>query len=445
MNRKILSILVKLGVALLLSTPSSGRADTASPGLIQPTDLVYQGAFRLPDAAGGCDWTYSGHAMTYYPGGDPDGPDDGHPGSIFAVGNDAECQHVSEISIPAPVVSPGKNPSELNTATTLQHFNDIRSGLFGEHQNLTLPRVGLEYLPAQGPQKTDKLHFCWAQHIQDFEPSHGWCELDLSNPRSAGPWKFGSYTNYATNDYLFEIPKQWADVNAPGQYLASGRAREGPWSGRGPALFAYAPWKDGNPPAANSTLKTLTPLLLYGTQTPGTPEIVSDDSMAMKGYQESDHWFAGAWLTAGTRAAVVLVGTKALGKSWYGFANGIVWPYDCADRSPPTCPEYPPWPYDNRGFWADGYAAQMIFFDPADLAAVASGSKPTHEPQPYATLDFSNRLFDPRIHVKRYKRDLVAATCFDRERGLIYSFERQADEEKGLVHVWKIELPTGQP
>ncbi len=427
-----------LGVALLLGMPSEALGAESSPGLIQPGDLVYKGAFRLPDVAGGCDWTYSGHGMTYYPSGDPDGPEDGYPGSIFAVGNDAECQHVSEISIPEPVVSPHKRLEELDTAATLQPFGDIRAGKFGDHQSLTLPRVGLQYLPARGAQKAGKLHFCWAQHLQSFEPSHGWCELDLSNPRTAGPWRFGSYTNYITNDFIFEIPEEWADANAPGQYLASGRAREGPWSGRGPALFAYAPWKDGNPPAPGSTLRAVTPLLLYGTQNPGTPEIVSDSSTAMRGYQESDHWFGGAWLTAGDRAAVVLVGTKAVGQSWYGFANGVVWRYDCADTNPPTCPEYPPWPYEDRGFWADGYEAQMIFFDPADLAAVAKGAKRTHEPQPYAMLRLSGSLFDPEIHPERYKRDLVGATGFDRQRGLIYILERQADEEKSLVHVWKI-------
>ena len=104
-----------LGVALLLGMPSEALGAESSPGLIQPGDLVYKGAFRLPDVAGGCDWTYSGHGMTYYPSGDPDGPEDGYPGSIFAVGNDAECQHVSEISIPEPVVSPHKRLEELDT------------------------------------------------------------------------------------------------------------------------------------------------------------------------------------------------------------------------------------------------------------------------------------------------------------------------------------------
>ena len=74
----------------LVALAVPGRAQ-----LIQPSDLVYQGAFRLPDVGGDCDWTYSGHSMTYYPQGDPSGPVDGYPGSLFATGNDANYTAIS--------------------------------------------------------------------------------------------------------------------------------------------------------------------------------------------------------------------------------------------------------------------------------------------------------------------------------------------------------------
>ncbi len=100
-----------------------------SSNLIQPEDLTYLGAFRLPGESGGSSWEYSGYAMTYYPNGDPAGPEDGFPGSLFAVGHDQQ-QFVSEISIPEPIISSAKNPADLNTAVTLQPFADIRGGLF---------------------------------------------------------------------------------------------------------------------------------------------------------------------------------------------------------------------------------------------------------------------------------------------------------------------------
>ena len=80
---------------------------------IQPTDLEYRGAFRLPDSPGMPDnvsweWNSWVSALTYYPNGDLNGPKDGYPGSLFGVGHD-HTQYVSEITIPIPVISPGKD------------------------------------------------------------------------------------------------------------------------------------------------------------------------------------------------------------------------------------------------------------------------------------------------------------------------------------------------
>jgi hypothetical protein len=400
---------------------------------IQPSDLIYLGAFRLPDPSGGSNWEYSGHGLTYYSGGDPDGSEDGFPGSLYGFGHDHHL-FVSEISIPPPVNT--RDLNALNTATTLQPFSDLTDGIFSAPE-MTIPRAGIEYLPPQGNQETGKLHFVWGQHFQDFEYSHGWAELDLSNPHPAGPWFFDGYTNYVTSDYLFEIPQEWADAYAPGMRLATGRAREGLWSGRGPGLFAFAPWLEGNPPPPEATLTHLTPLLLYGVQEPGIPDIVSDESMAMNGYADADHWMGGAWLTMADKSAVIFVGTKALGEAWYGFANGLVWPHDCAENN--SCPEPPEWPYDDRGFWAEEYDAQIIFFDPAELAAVATDQIETWEPQPYATMSLHDSLFDPDLNLAEYRRDLVGAAAFDRANGILYVIERLADEYKSVVHVWQLQ------
>jgi len=400
---------------------------------IQPSDLVYLGAFRLPDGSGGSGWDYSGQGLTYYPEGDPEGPEDGFPGSLYGYGHDHQL-YVSEISIPPPVNT--RDLDALNTATTLQAFADLTPGIFSAEE-MTIPTAGIEYLPPQGDQTTGKLHFVWGQHFQEFEHSHGWAELDLSNPQPAGPWIFNGYSNYVTSDYLFEIPQEWADDYVPGMYLATGRAREGLWSGRGPALFAFAPWLDGVPPAPDSTLTHLIPLLLYGEQESGNPDIVSDETMAMNGYTDADHWMAGAWLTTADKSAVIFVGTKALGEAWYGFANGVVWPHDCAENE--SCPDPPDWPYDNRGFWAEGYEAQLIFYDPAELAAVATGQMETWESQPYAVMSLQDVLYDPDLNYGEYRRDLLGAAAFDRANRILYIIERLADEYKSVMHAWQLQ------
>jgi len=402
-------------------------------GALDPEKLTYLGAFRLPDDSGGMGWEYSGHGMTFFKEGDPAGTSDGYPGSLFIVGHDQQLW-VAEVTIPEPVIS--KNLDDLNTAETLQPFNDISGAYITEA--LAIPRMGIEYLPALGDQTSGKLYFTIGQHIQDFEASHGWASLDLADPDSSGLWFFDGYTNYATSDYLFEIPDDWANTYVSGYRLGSGRFREGVWSGLGPALFAFAPWEEGNPPADGDTLTSIIPLLLYGEQVEGMSEIAYREDTQMEGYAESDHWWGGAWLTSETGDAVIFVGTKAIGENWYGFANGVVWDYACAEDPDIECPEVPDFPYDNRGFWAEDFMPVILFFDPADLALVAQGLIEPYEPQPYALVDLTDYWLDPETNVEIYKRDLVGAAAYDRENGILFIVERLADEYKSVIHVFQI-------
>ena len=391
---------------IILLLPGSAAADR-----IQPSDLIYQGAFRLPGTGGESGWGWSGSALAYYPAGDPNGPDDNYPGSLFGTGHDW-YQYVSEISIPVPVISAGKSVDELNTASTLQPFSNIRGNLFGDFE---IPRVGLEYLPPQGNQTTGKLYFCWNQHLQTspLQPTHGWCELDLSSPNPAGPWYIGGYDNYSTTDYLFSIPEEWAGASLEGRRLATGRFRDGGQGGQGPSLFACAPWQVGNPPAPRATIPSA-PLLLYSTSYWGDPH---GGAYKMDRYHHSDMWPGAAWPTVGDRSAVIFVGTKGQGDCWYGNQDG-------------PCLEC-----DDRGWWSTSFDGEIIFYDPDDLAAVAAGTMEPYEPQPYAVMKIDDVLYhidSPQMY------DHVQAASFDRANGLLYIFEPLADGDKPLVHVWKI-------
>ena len=422
-SKAIPPILLILFVVVIVGLFTCGQGEakstttiSLSSELIQPDDFVYRGAFRLPDWPDEeIGWAWSGAAMAYYPDGDPNGPADGYPGSIFGTGHDWN-QYVSEISIPVPVISSGKNVSELNTARTLQDFQNIRGNLFMEFE---IPRVGLEYLPAQGNQTTGKLYFCWAQHMGEGEsnPSHGWCEIDLSNPQPVGAWRIDDYSNYVTTDYIFSIPQGWADINTPGMYIATGRFRDGGQGGEGPSLFAYGPWNQGNPPAPNTTLSA-TPLLLY-------ENVYEESPHALNTYHHSDEWSGGAWLTVDERSAVIFVGTKGTGKCWYGCSDGTIWPDD--PPYPPDCPE--------RGWWSTGFEGQIIFYNPADFAAVATGEMETWQPQPYAVLNIDQYLYHIESSQQKYH---VGAASFDCSRGLLYIFEPLSDGEKSLIHIWQI-------
>jgi hypothetical protein len=80
-------------------------------------------------------------------------------------------------------------------------------------------------------------------------------------------------------------------------------------------------------------------------------------------------------------------------------------------------PDEPPYPPDceDRGWWSERFAAQIIFYDPADLAAVAQGAMEPWEPQPYAVMGIDEVLFNVR---SEQQKEHVGAVAFDRERGL---------------------------
>ena len=332
---------------------------------------------------------------------------------------------VSEVSIPIPVISAERDLNALNTAKTLQPFADITlvAGPDGKPRPTRYRVMGLEYLGPQGRQKTGKLCFCKSTHFQygGKEATHGWSETTLAKPKAAGLWNIDGFHSSAVNHYIFEIPKAWADANTPGLRLATGRHRVGISGSNGPCLYAYGPWNDGNPPPTDAKLKGV--CLLYYSMRLKTK---------MKGFLPADGWKGGAWLTAGDRAAVVLVGRKAFGRCWYGLKtrNGVPvvkWGkrFENAKGQEVKRADLA----GGRGYQADFYSALILFFDPADLAAVAKGRKQPHEPQPYAGLDVSARMFG---------RGTLDGTAYDRRRRLLYVFETGGDGDRPLVHVWHV-------
>jgi len=440
-----------------VSLPPSGN-------VIDPNRLNYLGAFRLPE---GWDrpqtFAYGGNAMTFNPNGDVNNPDD-FPGSLFVMGHDRiaygdvpDGNQVAEVSIPMPVKS--ENISELNTADFIQDFADVTRGYFKDLEEI--PKVGMQYLdtPITGP----KIHLAWGQHLQPPEiPSHAWFDPDLSNPNLQGAWFIGDQNLYSVNGYMFEIPPEWAESYTGGKMLATGRMRDGGQGGMGPTLFAYRPWNaDGSAPPSGTRLEETT-LLLYENAY-STDEI----TRAMNGYQHPDEWEGGAWLTSPLgESAVIFAGTKANGeKFWYGYMHpegpdkacvdahvtdfltcrladgGACGSSDmggCCDEEIGSC-------VSMRGWWSNRFDAEIIFYDPADLAKVAEGEMEAWQPQPYAVLDIDEFLFfsppewdEILVGWGDQRRYRIGDVAFDRQNGLIYILELFADEAKPVVHVWQI-------
>ncbi len=450
-----------------VAAPSSQTSPAAviAEDLLGPDDFEYLGAFRLPDdGERPRAFAYGGEAMTFNPVGDPEGPDDGFPGSLFVVGHNRipygevpDGNQVAEITIPAPVIV--DSPDLLGQAEFVQGFSDISYGMFDAYDEL--PRVGLEYLDTQetGP----RLHVAWGQHFHDEErtqtPTHASVSPDFAACGSvAGPWWIGEQSLYSVNDYLFEIPAEWAERYTGGRRLATGRFRDGGWSGMGPSLYAYRPWDDGGEPPTAGTRLSETVLLAYAkaNETDAIEQCLDD-------YQHPDEWGGGAWLTTSRgSSAVMFAGTKGVGERyWYGWINPAGPEHPCvepasigefvacrlADGTP--CPDEASLtcgnPASERGWWSSRFEARFILYDPADLARVATGEMEPWEPQPYAHIGVDEHLFANPSGIEAemlgtgvHRRFRIGDVAFDRANGLVYLLELFAEEARPVVHVWRV-------
>ena len=383
----------------------------ADAALINPeTDLVYQGAFRLPDEeSNDTSWSYGGHGMGYRPDGDPSGPSDGYPGSLFGISHPYQ-NYVSEFTIPAPVVSTAREVSELPVATTLQTFADVTEGR--QTQGLTGTTLGdIQYYPRMGGQTSAKLYWViYEYYLPDYaEVSHGWCELDFSDLNSQGMWRLDDFAFAATSKYLFDIPAEWADVHAPGKYLAGGRHRHvnsGSW---GPALYAFGPWNDGNPPANDSSVDAVE-LLMY-----------EDIGLRQKDYSSNDDWEDGAWLAVGKKSAVIFTGMKAFRTRASGLEYYGIYQQDGCG---------------GKGYHAEPYYGCILFYDPFLLAKAAQGAIAPNQIQPYAALNVEDIVFKQGC-----RRGILGGCAFDADRKILYVMEKFVEgyyARKPIVHVFQL-------
>ncbi len=100
-------------------------------------------------------------------------------------------------------------------------------------------------------------------------------------------------------------------------------------------------------------------------------------------------------------------------------------------------------PFGSRGNGSTQWKTGLMFYNPNDLAAVASGTMLPHEPKAYAVFDLD------QFSMKEVGGDGVAgAIAFDSENKYLYFIEHNGDPgyEWGysMIHVWKL-VPASQP
>ena len=413
---------------LLMGIGAFGFQKIVKAERINPTtDLTYLGAFRISDNN---DWGIRvGTGLTYYPSGDPSGPDDGFPGSLFII----KRPYVFEISIPTPVIS--KNPQELPVASILSNPKEITGDVltsdpFWTEQSDFNNLGDVEYVESTGNGRPAGLFWSEWKYYNVGGVSYdslGWSTLDMS--KAYGLWHVGPRTEEfhgnRSGAYLFTIDKDWADAHLQGKYLATGRHRaNGAFGGsKGPTVFVVSPWEGNEPPEKGTALDTIA--LMYYTANDQFPD-----------YSPLDQWTGATWIHAGSNDALLISGLKGTG-SCYGagtsdpsldgkHVNGthVIYCYD-------------PCRSQDKGYHSYPYSPRLLWYDPADLAAVAQGNKQPWEVVPYSEWTPLDIL---------WKTDEcstgLGGAAFDRNYGLLYIVERGAYkvgyQAKSIIHVWKV-------
>lgn len=425
------------------STPSAPQTvrtgSFATDDLIDPNAFTYLGAFRVPG------WAYGGDALAFFnqgnggPGGA--GAADGFSGSLFGMGIDQQqFGYINQISIPAPVISPNRDPNTLNEAVMLTPLTDVKPAQIAAWENVDLWRTGLTMVGPANGEATPRLYLSWGYHYQvDGGKNASLTRLDPMNLGMAsleGPWYVGGPpgaqrepVDAKLNDYLFTAPQDWADTNTGGRSLLIGRFRDGGLSGMGPTLFATAPWTAAS--LDPNTELPYTQLLEYAHGDQSIDNYVFPNATA--GYKHNDNWKGATWLRSQNRDAVVFVGNKALGHTWYGYYLDYMeleWAVFNVPQ-PPISRQDP-----DKGWKSHNNIPMMLFYDPDDLAAVANGTMEPYQPQPYAAFRPDTTLF---FGPDRYQR----SASYDEANERLYVVEGNALQfNDAVVHVWDVSQPA---
>ncbi len=390
---------------------ASDESDQQPTGPVTEADFTYLGAFLAPAGDHGTSrFAFGGAAAAFHPDGDPAGAD-GFEGSLFLSGHPVVNPGVAEISIPAPARHDGSTDG-LPTAEVLQPFADVTAGRgmsfvggAGVGGGNDYRYSGLEIV--DGPTGP-RLHWTILQYNNgagNVVPGHGHSALDLTSPDPQGPWFLGSNGGLVTAGYVFEVPQPFAEERLGGRQLIAGLgdnlASDRP--GIGPPFFAFTPPETAEP---DTTVEAIE-LVRY------------DDEHPLEGFDVADTAAGADWVTtSGGVDAVITVGRRGLGTVHFGTPRT----QDCGIYS---------------GTHAGPYEPLIMFYDPADLAAVAAGDRQPWEVEPY-------RTWNPSEHLVPTCDWHLTSVSFDERSGRLYIVQPDADRSQNefepvpVIHVFQL-------
>ena len=389
------------------------------PEMLTPGNFEYLGAFMPPHFEDDRNsFSYSSGVIAYRPDVNRPETETTFAGSLFLTGH-SQHQRVAEISIPKPFLSRLKRAEELPRAEQLQPFADATHGIM---RRLSNALDGSDFRIGGLQVVGDKLH--WTTHIyynaaQYDAATHGCCSLDLSRKDAQGPWHLGDAASVSPEThsdkhagYIFTIPDAEATRWFGGKNLISGfwTATGLQNSSHGPSMFAYS-LPQALPPGGSIEML---PLVWHPMQKP------------LDGHKPADRWGGGAWLTLGQKQAVIMIGQKSMGETYYGLAR----PEDCTV---------------DKGWHGTPYETHVYFYSPASLIHSAHGAiNPTDIQTWMRWTDRSEGGGIGQYLFPRCYRD-VGGVAYDRDHQLLYVSQPNVGTTPDhpyhalpLIHVFRI-------
>jgi hypothetical protein len=387
--QRILAVLIALVSAGLLGHTRVALAQPTTSPRLQKTDLLYQGAFRLPAGTfRSSSFHYGGTALTYNPSNN----------SLFIVGHDWE-QKVAEVEIPQIVNS--AQLSSLATTRVLQSFTDASEGKMFTVDDGTIKVGGLL---VHGRNLYGAVYSYYDADITQVH-SHYRSALNLAVQGDVqGMYQVGSSNPGAgfVSGYMTTIPSEW-------QSLLGGPALTGqcciPITGRtssGPAAFVFNPNDLGvkNPvPALALVYYPLSnPLSAWDSTSPlfnGSTEI------------------KGVIFPQGTRS-LLFFGRHGIGTFCYGGGD------ECND------------PEDHsKGTHAYPYVYQVWAYDAEELLQVKNGQVQPWNVRPYTTWTLTLPI--PSVNTR------IGGAGYDPQTRRIFLSQQCADGDcLPVIHVFTV-------
>jgi hypothetical protein len=389
---------------------AAGPAQSAAAEpLIHSEDLVYEGAFRVPQGPiAGSSFDYGGTAMTFNPA----------HGSLFVVGHPWQ-QQVAEIAI--PVIRRATSLRDLAVAQITQPFADITEGRRSSVGN----NPGSDTTQIGGLLSYGDLLYATVYLYYDAsgsqQRSHFVSGLDFAVRGDVrGPYRVSGPGTGFVSGYFAVVPEEWqAALGGP---VLNGQCCI-PIIGRtsfGPAAVAIDPAQIGVHDPAPAT-----PLVYY----PGDHPTLGEWDAANTTFNGATQ-MAGVVFPIGTRS-VLFFGRQGLGPFCYGEATND--PRKQGARVSQSGDDK--YCYDptngSKGTHAYPYASYVWAYDANDLASVKSGRRRPWDVKPYATWSLD---LDPFTAPS----GIIGGVAYDSKTGRIYIAQDHGDGSYPLMHAFTI-------